>query len=55
LSCVNLNDGLAKIDDNAFSGCKHLHSIHLPDSVKFVGNNPFMGCMINVVFSNNEG
>lgn len=39
-------DGLpvVKIDDAAFSGCKELNSVSLPDCLQFIGENAFRAC-----------
>lgn len=37
-------DGLTKIDDNAFRGCKSLQSVSVPSSVKQLGKYAFYSC-----------
>lgn len=36
---------VARIEDDAFSGCNHLTSVSIPGNVKGVGDNAFEGCM----------
>ena len=43
-SKVVIGDGVTKIGDYAFSGCKSLMSITIPDSVTEIGYNAFGGC-----------
>ena len=38
------DDSLVKIDFNAFEGCKNLHTINIPSSVKEIGSDAFIGC-----------
>ena len=37
-------EGIDKIEDNAFSGCKELTSVEIPTSVKSVGSRAFENC-----------
>lgn len=43
LKILHLPDGVERIEDGAFVGCKDLQSVYLPDSVTFLDNN-FTGC-----------
>lgn len=45
LKTVELNDGLKKIGDFAFSCCENLESITFPDSVDTIGEAAFQLCM----------
>lgn len=42
---VILYDGVEKIDDGAFYGCKWLVDVDLPSSVTKIGNSAFEGCV----------
>ncbi len=52
LKTIELNDGLERIEESAFSGNDQLTSIVIPASVNFIGENAFTSCGIgNVVFN----
>ena len=40
-----LHDGIKKIGDYAFCGCKNLESIVLPDGLEYIGEGAFMHCV----------
>ena len=44
LKIVTLENGVGKICDGAFSGCKDLEKIIIPETVAWVGNDAFANC-----------
>ena len=44
LTKIVLPDGLKKIPEGAFKGCKFLREINIPDSVTEIGNDAFQRC-----------
>ena len=47
--CINLESvvaerGLLKIEDSAFSGCRSLHTVELPNTVNSIGKGAFADC-----------
>lgn len=44
LETIYLNEGLLRIDDEAFKDCICLTEIEIPTTVKYIGHNAFIGC-----------
>ena len=42
---VVINEGMTKISDSAFSGCKNLTAVELPESLKTIDRWAFSGCL----------
>ena len=51
IETIYFSSGLKYINTSAFSGCKQLISLNLPNTVKYIGDHAFMGCsgLITVV------
>ena len=43
---VTISDGVSRIGNNAFYGCRSLASVTIPNSVTTIGNSAFYGCRI---------
>ena len=45
LENVTLNEGLKYIDKYAFYNCENLKAVNIPDTVTFIGQSSFYGCV----------
>lgn len=52
LSEIDIPEGITKIGEGCFEGCKSLETVRIPASIKTIGRNAFIGCnaLNNVVF-----
>ena len=50
LTEINLNEGIASIDDYAFRGCTSLPSLNAPESIESIGTNALNDCPNLTVF-----
>lgn len=41
---IVFNDALTKVSDGAFAGCKSLVELHVPETIKEIGEEAFKGC-----------
>ena len=48
LTYVHLNEGLKRIEKGAFYNCYRLKNLTIPSTVSEIGENPFLGCLINI-------
>ena len=46
---VKLNEGLRRIDENVFYGCKNLRSINIPSTVTYIGPRAFYKCDLRTI------
>ena len=46
---------MTRIGDSAFSKCENLTSVTIPESISFIGESAFSGCMLENIFVKNTG
>lgn len=52
ISCTDLvlQDGVESIDKRAFADCKQLENVYLPDTLKYIAEDAFVGCKKGLTF-----